>query len=127
MNGARLNVKLDFTRDYEGGPYISFEMVGADYEPLVVWEGLFADLLDAPDMSGKGWKGFTRDYHELKGIWDEHKVETEIRISEYLKDLKSYKNASFDYEDTSEMATSLRRYLEYAQAHGFRIVAKFVD
>lgn len=127
MDTGKLNVKLNFTEGYEGEPYISFEIPNSDVESLVVWEGLFADLLDAPDMSGKGWEGFTRDYHELKGIWDERKAETEIRISEYLKDLKNYKNASFDYEDTSEMATSLRKYLEYAQAHGFRVVARFVD
>ncbi|MBQ9873188.1 MAG: hypothetical protein IJM30_01885 [Thermoguttaceae bacterium] len=100
--GGRPNVKLDFIEGYEGEPYVSFEIIGADVGPLNVWEGLFDDLLDNPDMSGKGWRGFTRDYHELKGIWDDFSDETEIQIPEYLKDLENYKNASFRFEDTSE-------------------------
>ena len=35
--------------------------------------------------------GFTRDYHELKGIWNENGEEVLIKIPEYLSDLDNYK------------------------------------
>lgn len=104
-----------------------FKIQGSTEPLLKIWEGLIADLLENPDMSGNGWKGLTRDYHELKGIWADGYEETEIDLAEYLNDLAYYVNKSFDYEETEEMLESLLKYLNYAKAQGSQIVARFID
>lgn len=37
-------------------------------EAIHIWEGYFDDIFDSPSLDGKGWKGFTRDYHQLEGV-----------------------------------------------------------
>ncbi|MBQ7567844.1 hypothetical protein IJT17_03475 [bacterium] len=129
MGTGELNIRLNFIEGYGYGdePYIVFNMPGSSIEPLLIWEGLFADLLDNPDMSGKGWIGFTRDYHELKGIWNEDYEPVSIDVSEYLKDLDYYTGQSFKFEETAEMFEALRKYLEYAQRNGYQISAHYDD
>lgn len=127
MDIGKLNIKLNFVEGYDGEPYLLFKFKGPNEAPLKIWEGLVADLLENPDMSSKGWRGLTRDYHELKGIWADDYEETEIDATEYLDDLTYYVNKSFDYEETTEMLKSLINYLNYAINHGVKITAKFID
>lgn len=136
MDTGTLDIRLNFVAGYDNEPYVIFKInVRADnsgepqpHEPsLKIWEGLIADLLENPDMSGKGWKGLTRDYHELKGIWADDCEDTEIDAAEYLSDLACYVNQSFDYEETAEMLESLRKFLSYAKEQGFQVTAKFMD
>lgn len=86
MDIGKLNIKYDFTEGYEDEPYLVFNMKNSSEPTLKIWEGLVADLLDNPDMSGNGWKGLTRDYHELKGIWADGNKEVEVDVTEYLND-----------------------------------------
>ncbi|MBR1923917.1 MAG: hypothetical protein IJ839_01400 [Ruminobacter sp.] len=127
MDIGKLNIKYDFTEGYEGEPYLVFKIKNSNELTLKIWEGLVADMLENPDMSGSGWKGLTRDYHELKGIWTDGDKEVEINVSEYLADLLYYSNKSFDYEETLEMFESLHKYLNYAKEQGYSVIAKFVD
>ncbi|MBQ3683202.1 MAG: hypothetical protein II922_09010 [Succinimonas sp.] len=136
MDTGTLDIRLNFVAGYDNEPYVIFKINdradGSDepqpHEPsLKIWEGLIADLLENPDMSGKGWKGLTRDYHELKGIWADDCEDTEIDAAEYLSDLACYVNQSFDYEETAEMLESLRKFLSYAKEQGFQVTAKFMD
>ncbi len=127
MDIKKLDIKFNFVNGYDGEPYVLFKIKGFSEPPLKIWEGLIADLLENPDMSGKGWKGLTRDYHELKGIWADGYEETEIDVAEYLDDLAYYANKSFNYEETEEMLESLLKCLNYVKAHGSQIVARFID
>ena len=136
MDTGTLDIRLNFVAGYDNEPYVIFKINdradGSDepqpHEPsLKIWEGLIADLLENPDMSGKGWKGLTRDYHELKGIWADDCEDTGIDAAEYLSDLACYVNQSFDYEETAEMLESLRKFLSYAKEQGFQVTAKFMD
>lgn len=127
MDIGKLNIKYDFTEGYEDEPYLVFNMKNSSEPTLKIWEGLVADLLDNPDMSGNGWKGLTRDYHEMKGIWADGTKEVEVDVTEYLNDLLYYSNKSFDYEETPEMFKSLIQYLKYAQAQDYSVIAKFID
>jgi hypothetical protein len=127
MDIKKFDIKFNFVDGYDGEPYVLFKIQGSTEPLLKIWEGLIADLLENPDMSGNGWKGLTRDYHELKGIWADGYEETEIDLAEYLNDLAYYVNKSFDYEETEEMLESLLKYLNYAKAQGSQIVARFID
>ncbi len=136
MDTGTLDIRLNFVAGYDNEPYVIFKInVRADgsdeprpHEPsLKIWEGLIADLLANPDMSGKGWKVLTRDYHELKGIWADDCEDIEIDAAQYLSDLAYYVNQSFDYEETAEMLESLRKFLSYAKEQGFRGTEKFMD
>ena len=136
MDTGTLDIRLNFVAGYDNEPYVIFKInVRADgsdeprpNEPyLKIWEGLIADLLENPDMSGNGWKGLTRDYHELKGIWADGCEDIEIDAAQYLSDLAYYVNQSFDYEETAEMLESLRKFLSYAKEQGFHVTAKFMD
>lgn len=127
MDTGKLNVRFDFTEGYEDEPYVLLEMDGPETQPLKIWEGLFADLLDNPDMSGRGWKGFTRDFHELKGIWNEEAEGVYILPEEYLEDLSAYKDVEFQYDETTEMYDSLERFLEDAKQRGCAVFAKCVE
>lgn len=42
---------------------------------------------------GKGWKGFTRDYHQLEGVFSENGGVYEINPTEYLNGLMLYSKA----------------------------------
>ncbi len=136
MDIGKLDIKLNFVAGYDNEPYVIFKINGradGSNEPrpnepsLKIWEGLIADLLENPDMSGKGWKGLTRDYHELRDIWADACEDTEIDAAEYLSDLACYVNQSFDYEETAEMLESLLKFLSYAKEQGFQVTAKFMD
>lgn len=127
MDIKKLDIKFNFVNGYDDEPYVLFKIKGSSTHSLKIWEWLIADLLENSDMSGKGWKGLTRDYHELRGIWADGYEETEINLAEYLDDLAYYVNKSFDYEETEEMLESLLKYLNYAKAQGSQIVARFID
>lgn len=103
MDIKKFDIKFNFVDGYDGEPYVLFKIQGSSEPLLKIWEGLIADLLKNPDMSGKDWKGLTRDYHELKGIWAD------------------------SYEETEEMLESLLKYLNYAKARGSQIIARFID
>lgn len=136
MNIGKPDIRLNFVAGYDNEPYVIFKINGRadgsnELRPnelsLKIWEGLIADLLENPDMSGKGWKGLTRDYHELRGIWADACEDTEIDAAEYLSDLACYVNQSFDYEETAEMLESLLKFLSYAKEQGFQVTAQFID
>lgn len=127
MDIGKLNIRFDFTEGYGDEPFITFRMNNTDANTLCIWEGLFADLLDSPDLSGKGWKGFTRDFHEYKGIWSEEGEEIEIKRNEYYGDIVQYLDGSFRYEETGEMLSALCRYLTFAKDNRFRVFAKYIE
>lgn len=74
------NLKLNFADGLEFYPCLVFKLENSDL-CLSIWEGFVADL------SGKGCKGMTRDYLEMKGVWDDEGKKVEIDVSEYLNDL----------------------------------------
>ena len=127
MDIGKLNIRFDFTEGYGDEPFITFRMNNTDANTLCIWEGLFADLLDSPDLSGKGWKGFTRDFHEYKGIWSEEGEEIEIKLNEYYGDIVQYLDGSFRYEETGEMLSALCRYLTFAKDNGLHVFAKYIE
>ena len=61
---------------------------------LHIWNGYVETIVDPPIFTDKDWVGFTRDYQEFTGAWDD---KTEIKdIDEYIWDMLRYKNKNYD-------------------------------
>lgn len=127
MDIGNLNIKLNFIDGLEDEPYIWFKIQDSTSPYMMIWEGYIEDLLKNPDLSGKGWIGLTRDYHEMKGIWDDDCKEINIDVSEFLNDLNNYNTEPFKFIETKEMFESLKKYLTYAKERGLGILAKLED
>ena len=78
-----------------------------------IWDGYFSDIFDTPEFNGNEWKGFTRDYQQEVGTYEEKNVT--IDIEEYLLDLMNYKNKHFRFEKTQECYKLLCDFLKYAK------------
>ena len=59
---------------------------------MEIWEGYFTDFLEDPDLSGDGWIGFTKDYQQCEGVWNEEMESYALDLDEYLLDLGQYKD-----------------------------------
>lgn len=127
MDTGKLRIRSNFIEGYGDEPYLHIELVGNIEDSMDIWEGLFSDLLSNPNMSGKGWKGFTRDYHELKGVWNGENDCVSLNIPECIEDLNYYKGHSFSYEETADLLDNLLLFMEYAHKNGYKVTAQLVD
>ncbi|MBQ3573796.1 MAG: hypothetical protein IJP38_07035 [Oscillospiraceae bacterium] len=61
---------------------------------LYIWEGYIGEIFEDPIFTDKNWVGFTRDYHEWVGAWEDV---TEIEnVDEYIWDMLRYKDKEYD-------------------------------
>lgn len=95
-------------------------------EAIHIWEGYFDDIFDSPSLDGKGWKGFTRDYHQLEGVFSENGGVYEINPTEYLEDLMLYKEKTFEFDETKEVFNLIKALLERAIKEGVTVKAQKV-
>ena len=92
-------------------------------ETLHIWDGFFDDILREPTLDGKGWHGFTRDYHQCEGAFDDSCSEAVItNLQEYIDDLKIYKDRQFDYEETKEVYDLICSWFDKAQKNNCKEV-----
>ncbi|MDO4483582.1 MAG: hypothetical protein Q4C54_03855 [Clostridia bacterium] len=96
---------LRFSKDYYHGCEGEEEVIiSLDSNPLFnihLWIGYLDDILNNPDLSGIGWNGFTRDYHQLEGAFSTKTDMCRVySTQEYLEDLLQYKERNFDYPET---------------------------
>lgn len=102
--------------------YIGFEdeeevlfSLESDHEISIhVWIGYIDDILREPNLDGSGWKGMTKDYHQLEGAFADTGKEMLVYPDEYLKDLEYYAKKIFEYEETGEVYKLIITFLEYA-------------
>ena len=83
-------------------------------QALHIWEGYFDDIFDAPNIDGKGWKGFTKDYHQCEGVFSGSNEIYQIAPNEYLDDLLQYKGRTFEFEETMDVLNLMISLLEKA-------------
>ena len=93
-------------------------------EAIHIWEGYFDDIFDTPSLKGEGWTGFTRDYHQLEGVFSENGGIYEINPTEYIKDLMHYKEKAFDFEETKDVFNLIASLLEKAIKKGVNVKAE---
>ena len=116
------NPKDNYTyyEGYEGEPEIMIESENDAMQRLHIWEGYFDDLLRDPKNDGNGWIGFTRDYHQCEGAFDDDGEAIITDLQEYIDDLKIYKNRVFDYKETKEVYELIYSWLTEAQKNNCR-------
>ena len=76
MGIGKTSDNYTFYEGYEGEPEIILIIPNEDI--LHIWEGYFDDIYDTPSLDGNGWKGFTRDYHQMEGIFADDNTGTEM-------------------------------------------------
>lgn len=101
MDIGKINDNHTFYEGYEGEPEIILSIPNSD--TIHIWEGYFDDIYDTPLLDGKGWNGFTRDYHQMEGIFINGGGKAKINPREYLDDLMLYKDKNFDFEETKQV------------------------
>lgn len=106
-----------FYDGYEGEPEVELFANVETMEVLHIWDGFFMDIFGEPTLDGKGWTGFTRDYNQCEGAFDDGKGVI-TNLQEYIDDLKLYANRKFDYEDTKDVYDLLCRWFDEAQKNG---------
>ena len=107
-----------FYEGFEDEPEIEFSSSNAAMETLHIWDGFLDDIFRRPSLDGKGWHGFTRDYHQCEGAFGDDCEAVISDIDEYIDDLKIYENRKFDYEKTRDVYNLLLSWLNKAKATG---------
>ena len=91
-----------------------------------ILKAAFDDIFDTPSLKGEGWTGFTRDYHQLEGVFSENGGIYEINPTEYIKDLMHYKEKAFDFDEIKDVFNLIVSLLEKAIKKGVNVKAKRV-
>lgn len=100
-----------FYEGYEGEPEVIVSLPTASYH---FWDGYFEDIFGDPDLSGKGWTGFTRDYNEMTNAFDDDCTQCTIMPDEYLADMEQYAGKMFTYQETKMVYEQLVSILKEA-------------
>ena len=104
-----------FYDGFEGEEEIMFSVNSESMETLHIWDGYFSDIFGNPPLDGKGWHGFTRDYNQCEGAFDDYEETSITNLQEYIDDLKNYKNKEFRFEETKEVYELIYAWLIDAQ------------
>lgn len=88
-----------------------------------MWEGYFDDIFAKPSLDGFGWKGFTRDIHQMEGIFNDDITSAKIDAQEYLEDLLTYTNKNFDYDESADALALLVEFLKFAIQNNYTVSA----
>ena len=95
--------ELDLYEGFE--EYDEYDFIAVDENNNVLyfikaWEGFVDEIFREPDLSGKGWTGFTKLYQE--GILDDSYTRNNPyiveNVIEFYNDLLNYKDVSLDNE-----------------------------
>lgn len=101
MDIGKITDNDTFYAGYEGETEIILSIPNSD--TIHIWEGYFDDIFDTPSLDGNGWKGFTRDFHQMEGAFADDNPKTDMNVIEYFEDLVQYKNKTFDYDETAQV------------------------
>ena len=104
-----------FYEGYEGEEEIELSANNAKMETLHIWEGYFSDIFCEPSLDGKGWHGFTRDYNQCEGAFDDNGEAEITNLQEYIDDLKMYENRKFKFEETKDVYKLIYSWLNEAK------------
>ena len=110
--------KIDNYKFYDGygyEPEVELTTNIETMETLHIWDGFFMDIFGEPSLDGKGWLGFTRDYNQCEGAFDDDGEAIITDLQEYIDDLKIYENRKFRFEETKEVYDLISAWLTEAQ------------
>ena len=110
-----------FYNGYEGEPEL---VLFSDNGSLHIWDGYIGDIFGDPDLNNVGWTGFTRDYNEFAGPYDEDCVVCEIDAEEYLADAVNCRGREVDYEESEDALETIIEWLENHKNEEVRLALK---
>ena len=92
--------ELDLYEGFEEYDFIAVDENNNVLYFIKAWEGFVDEIFREPDLSGKGWTGFTKLYQE--GILDDSYTRNNPyiveNVTEFYNDLLNYKDVSLDNE-----------------------------
>ena len=107
---------------FEGEEEVEITLVNDQSININFWVGYLDDILSDPDLTGKGWTGFTRDYHQLEGAFSsDSNLEHHYDPTEYLHDISQYQDADFAEEESYHVLRLIITILEYAVSIGSKV------
>ncbi len=112
MDIGKLKNNYEYYNGFEGEEEIILECVNNPIFNIHIWNGYFEDIFDNPNIDGKGWHGFTRDYHQDEGAYSGEKCV--INLKEYRDDLLLYKDKQYSFSETAEVFSLILDFLQYA-------------
>ena len=117
------NLKNNYTyyEGYEDEPEIILTINEASEFKIHLWEGYVDDIFSNPVLDGKGWRGFTRDIHQMEGAFSNKGGLSEIKPKEYLEDLLLYKEKTFNFEETADVFSLIVSLLEKSIEEGVTV------
>lgn len=121
--------KIHNYKFYEGygfEPEVELSTNVETMETLHIWDGFFMDIFGEPSLDGKGWHGFTRDYHQCEGAFDDAGEAVITDLQEYIDDLKIYENRKFDYEETKEVYDLICNWLNEAMKNNCSVMVRVI-
>ena len=127
MNIEELKNNTEYADTYDG-MYIEMTYAEKPEFRLLFDKCYFSNIFGEPDLSGKGWNGFTREWQQMErafSIENQHPVLIDD-IDEYLTDLYSYKSRMENYKNPDSLKVYLLicNFLEYAKINGFTVMVE---
>jgi len=112
---------------FEGEDRIKLTAIGTTLPILHIWEGYFEFIFGKPTFYEVPWHGFTRDYCEFKGVFEDGEDQTIADLSEYIDDLLYYKDKEFGDEETRGAYELLLEWFITAKEQGCKEVLVRLD
>ncbi len=125
MDTDLLRNNHQFYDGFEGEDEIVLSLEKKPEISIHVWFGYLDDILREPTLDGTGWKGLTRDYHQLKGAFG---TDSAILVppEEYLDDLQQYKERIFTERETEEVLQLLISFFECAVKERTQVIIQLI-
>lgn len=115
MDIGMLKSNHEYYDGYEGDGEIIIRIKDAEEYYLSLWDGYFEDIFSKPILSNNAWTGFTRDYQEGKGIFDDDDSYVIHNLNEYIMDMKNYEGKKFNYAETKNCLDLMIAIFEFAK------------
>ena len=124
MDIGQLRNNTTFYDGYEGEDEVIFEIEKDRTFNLHIWVGYLDDILRKPDLSGRGWTGLTRDYHQAENAFSGSGAEHIISPDEYLADIEQYKSRTFETPESKQVLELLILFMKHALNRSSRVIMK---
>ena len=124
MDTGLLRNNTVFYEGFEGDDEIVFELASDPSFNIHLWCGYLDDILHDPDLSGRGWLGLTRAYHQIEGPFSGTEWGEAVSPKEYLTDILQYQGLTFEYPESTDVLALLIEFFKYAINAGSEVVVR---
>ena len=124
--GQTTNDNYTYYKGYEPEPDILLSVPYTNFPTLHMWDGFFYDIFRDPPLHGLGWTGFTRDYNQFEGAFENEEQTLIPNPKEYLDDILQYKNNKFFADEVYEVYDIVVSMLRHAVENGVNIVMTYI-